>query len=115
MGLGTKNAPHARGGFTGYIDAAAESTFTGKFTPAYFQLRADQASRSQIAEGVDDQTVAVVPGSTTHQIRCGRMDRLISSSEIEMSLDCRTHCTDKESIATTTTAAPTTTTTTAQS
>ncbi len=74
---------------------------------------ADQAYMSCRCYIVDDQTVAVVPGSTTHQIRCGRMDRLISSSEIEMSIDCRTHCTDKQSV-TTTTAAPTTTTTTAQ-
>jgi len=60
---------------------------------------------------VDDQTVAVVPASTTHEILCGRMDRLISASEIEMSIDCRTHCTSKESIVTSTAAEATTTTT----
>ena len=52
---------------------------------------------------VDDQTVAVVPATTVHEILCGRMDRLISASEIEMSIDCRTHCTSKESIITSTT------------
>ena len=59
---------------------------------------------------VDDQTVAVVPATTVHEILCGRMDRLISASEIEMSIDCRTHCTSKESIITTTAAEATTTT-----
>ena len=74
----------------------------------------DQSMMSALAFVVDDQTVAVNPWAVTNDVPCGRVDRIISASELEISIDCYTHCapeTHTPSSTTTTTAAPTTTTT----
>jgi len=73
-----------------------------------------QSAMSCIAYVSDDNTVALLAASVDHDIRCGRVDRIISASEVEISLDCRTHCTSREydsgGLVTTTTEAATTTT-----
>ena len=70
-----------------------------------------QTAMSAVAYVSDDNEVAILPASVTHDIPCGRVDRIIDASTVEISIDCRTHCTDKEADGgvTTTEAATTTT------
>lgn len=59
----------------------------------------------------DDNTVAVNQASVVNLVECGRVDRIISATEIEMSLLCGTHCNGRiYASGVTTTAAVTTTT-----
>ncbi len=74
----------------------------------------DQSVMGRRAYVFDDNTVAANQATVTHQIRCGRFDRIISANEVEISIVCGTHCTEDSdwNDGETTTAAPTTTTTT---
>jgi len=72
-----------------------------------------QSAMSCIAYVSDDATVALLAASVDHDIRCGRVDRIIDADTVEISIDCRTHCTSREydsgGLVTTTEAATTTT------
>jgi len=71
----------------------------------------DQSAMSAQCYIQDDNTVSVGQGWVVNLVECGRVDRIISANEIEMSLLCGTHCHGRIwASGVTTTAAVTTTT-----
>jgi len=73
-----------------------------------------QSAMSCLLYVVDDNTVAALAATVVNDVVCGRLEKVLSTGVLEMSIDCYTHCAPKDwSQNVTTTVAPTTTTTSA--
>ncbi len=55
-----------------------------------------QAAMGCIVYVVDDNMVAVLDASVTHDVVCGRMAKMASASELWFDMDCGTHCARKD-------------------